>query len=712
MKKNKIHSKIALLFTNLALSFIIPFIIFFFCKFVFKDNLFSNQSFYSFAFLRNNILNLLNNNFGNISFDYYLGSNSSYNLAYSFYNPFNLIFFLFGRISIESVICVVSVKIFASIFFLSLLLKKIFNSKNITIFISSLVLSLLLSLFVFALDGYFFLDSVIAILIILMGVYYSYQKNRIFLVAGFSYLFITQFYQCVFVLIFCVFIIVFEFVKKRKFFDKEIFINQMLCILAALFVSAFAFLPSIFYLLSQKINLIVALDMNKTLWSNVFVISSVIICFSYNFFEKFKKSYYRIILLLSIIIEMLIISLSLFMRSDNLFSKNINLYFCNNGFVLDKSYNHDFISEDDLFYRELNKNSFFLNCDTIANCYGLSDYSMLENSKIKTAISKLGFATGDDLIDDTGYNPVTSSLFGFNYIMDWGNQNDYDRELKDNNLAIGYISSPNIILCDLSSENAFENINNLTNSISGIEESCFYKINDADIIINGKALSESILDKSGLSFDSTNSLFIQAVDKNNQFDSIFVQIKSVSDEDVVQGVEVKGARNIGYYYFCNNLSTSATYEMTLNDNSDKYELELISTLSEKDIRLSEIYVYGYKETSYIKHYDELSKNQLNIKKINNKEIVGEIDVTGDNRLLLTTIPFDPGWKVYLNECEIEPIRIIDGAFIGIFVPNESFYTVKLEYECPGRKMGIVISLLGLLMLFSIAFEKKLKIRKE
>ena len=81
-------------------------------------------------------------------------------------------------------------------------------------------------------------------------------------------------------------------------------------------------------------------------------------------------------------------------------------------------------------------------------------------------------------------------------------------------------------------------------------------------------------------------------------------------------------------------------------------------------------------------------------------------------MLFTTIPYDPGWRAYINGIETEPIRVIDGTFLAILLPNEEGdFDITLDFECPGLRIGIIISICGIIALLSVIFEKQLKVLK-
>ena len=76
--------------------------------------------------------------------------------------------------------------------------------------------------------------------------------------------------------------------------------------------------------------------------------------------------------------------------------------------------------------------------------------------------------------------------------------------------------------------------------------------------------------------------------------------------------------------------------------------------------------------------------------------------------MLLTIPYDPGWIAEIDGKDTEIVRLIDGAFMGLIFPSDGEHTVELKYECPGLKIGLIVSLLGIIALLAVGFEKQIK----
>ena len=73
----------------------------------------------------------------------------------------------------------------------------------------------------------------------------------------------------------------------------------------------------------------------------------------------------------------------------------------------------------------------------------------------------------------------------------------------------------------------------------------------------------------------------------------------------------------------------------------------------------------------------------------------EITVHGDTKMVATAVPYDPGWKVTVNETEIVP-QIVNTSFIGFELP-EGTYEVQFVYTPRGLWIGCAVSLISVMI---------------
>ena len=143
--------------------------------------------------------------------------------------------------------------------------------------------------------------------------------------------------------------------------------------------------------------------------------------------------------------------------------------------------------------------------------------------------------------------------------------------------------------------------------------------------------------------------------------------------------------------------------------------EFIYTLANKDTNSIDINIYkGYYvikdiEAYYLDYNDIKDINKSVDSFIVDKDITkgdyigGSIDVTNDGYFILT-IPYDNGFTIKLDNKKID-YELVDNAFIG-FKINKGHHDIFIEYKSPGRDLGFILSIIGILSLMGISLHEK------
>lgn len=143
------------------------------------------------------------------------------------------------------------------------------------------------------------------------------------------------------------------------------------------------------------------------------------------------------------------------------------------------------------------------------------------------------------------------------------------------------------------------------------------------------------------------------------------------------------------------------------------EGELISlTISVKDGRsdgYADFILRSVNMETFEKGYQMLKEQSLMVDEFTDTKITGKINVKEDG-VLYTSIPYDEGWKIKVDGKEIdkEEYLAIGDALLGIYL-EKGEHTIEFEYEPQGLKIGIVLSIFGLIILLAYLFViRKLK----
>lgn len=108
--------------------------------------------------------------------------------------------------------------------------------------------------------------------------------------------------------------------------------------------------------------------------------------------------------------------------------------------------------------------------------------------------------------------------------------------------------------------------------------------------------------------------------------------------------------------------------------------------------------------SYQTWYESKVKESFyDVNVINDDHIRAKIDISDKDKYVFTSIPYDKGWKVYVNGQRISTEKVQLG-FIG-FQLTPGSYLVEFRYEIPFLKIGALISMISSILLIILTRRK-------
>lgn len=139
-----------------------------------------------------------------------------------------------------------------------------------------------------------------------------------------------------------------------------------------------------------------------------------------------------------------------------------------------------------------------------------------------------------------------------------------------------------------------------------------------------------------------------------------------------------------------------TFEYVLSSNEDIRDLEIEISKGRFEISNINIYTMDYREINY----EEI--DDLNIDKGSSK-ITGKVEAENDS-YVITSIPYDEGFSVMVDDEEVNA-EIVNSAFVGFRVPA-GIHNIEISYNSPGKLLGILVSIIGLLGLIAVCIYEK------
>lgn len=387
------------------------------------------------------------------------------------------------------------------------------------------------------------------------------------------------------------------------------------------------------------------------------------------------------------------------------------------------------------------------NADTYFGLKGIGDFGNQEKYGVRTFLSNIGFASSPRITCENGYSPVSEMLLGVKYeidapevayrehstklgevLEDFTEENDTNK-MSDNisgqetvttysvnpyALKIGFLVDGDLLLYKYNGRNVFRNMNEMVSAMSGLDDPCFVQVPMDNISFNSTDIILSELDTGEFLFvrDAAEGQMEITIPKEVH-KKAYIQFEK--EETGLYGIDyfVLDAQNAPNVV-ANRLATSSAIEMNTSEEGDCFITTIGSFIdySPEHFLCEAINVAYLDEEALKKQYNELCKNQLEIIDYKNGHIEGNIHIEGDKRMLFTTIPYDPGWRAFINGQEVEPIRVIDGTFMAVLLPKEGDYNIVFDFECPGLKIGVIVSICGIFALLSVIFERKLRKNKK
>jgi len=380
---------------------------------------------------------------------------------------------------------------------------------------------------------------------------------------------------------------------------------------------------------------------------------------------------------------------------------------------------------EDSFYRAEKLDHRKKNDNFAVDINGLSNSTSTLNAKSIAFLQRMGLSARSHWSMYYGGNPVTNSILGLRYVMTedpaegymadmytlagttedgieiWENpynlgiafavsdellkyaeyDEEDDKELEENGLP--YIRA----LYENAEEykTPFEMMNRMLSAMVGREVEVFTTVDATQSDISGVSRTFTTghngFKKTG---DGTGSVkFTLEIEEALP---VYFYFPSTYPRDAT----VKLDKSIIGTFFEDN--SFCVQELGILENGDHtFTLEL----KEDNLYLASScrFFWYFREDVYKQVMEELLSGSLEAYSTQDDRITGTITVTEGMNTVFTSIPYDEGWKVYVDGTETETVCLMD-TMLG-FAASEGDHTVELRYEPACVKYGLILSMIGL-----------------
>ncbi len=337
------------------------------------------------------------------------------------------------------------------------------------------------------------------------------------------------------------------------------------------------------------------------------------------------------------------------------------------------------------------------------NYNSISTFSSVSSAAIQDFYDTIGMQTSYNAYSYYGHTPLTAAMFSIKYEYSsseaslpnnmtlLGNESYTVNGATSNvnvykynqTLPLGFvINASTMANWDTSTGNPFATQNNfVTTAVSG-GKPIFHKLKGGDI---GTFYAE---------YDLEPTDTYKVTGKESSYDVYF--FTNTSSESLTATVSSTtsntftfSSTNQNYICHIGNVEPGSTITVTASDGQ----------------ALSNCYAYAFDQDAWNTDYELLNSQPFNVESFSDTKITGTVtaDVTG---MMYTSIPYDSGWKVYVDGNKVKPTKICDDALLGVMVTPG---THKIEFKyCPkGFVPGIIITIISLLVLLGLIYYKEL-----
>lgn len=464
-------------------------------------------------------------------------------------------------------------------------------------------------------------------------------------------------------------------------------------------VFASSFISLIIILLAYKFSF-KNIDFDRTIINIIFVLLYLLIFL----FTQFKKINKKIIYALIII----------FVSAECIYGIDYNWNIDHDiaTFMSDKNTYEKLISEttskDNDLYRMEKTDYLTLNDAAWYNYKGISTFTSMAYESVSKFQRKLGLSGNN--INSYYYKyyntPIYNTMFDIKYLMGSYIENPYYSYLKTDGKV-------DLIKYNYSSSLLY----GVDKKIKGYypEEYNPFK-NQSDFVsltTNTTDIYTDVLVKDVIGGEITPSDF-----KNNS-NGEFNYILDDGQDSITFMLDNKVNQNIYLYINGSNVNGFEVDDKYYSITSDEYYTVDVGTKEIGDVKVKinfkdnnddgiiKFYAYAIDDDKFKEFYNEINKNILKVTSYSDTLIEGDVTLKSD-KVMLSTIAYDTGWKVYVDGKSVDTYKIAD-SYLAFDIKKGS-HKIKLVYYPDGMKLGVITSFISLAIIFIYAIfsDKKQK----
>ena len=331
------------------------------------------------------------------------------------------------------------------------------------------------------------------------------------------------------------------------------------------------------------------------------------------------------------------------------------------------------LNNNEVFYRSEVIDDFH-NLPLYNNYYGISHSSSMNYSKIFELLYALGNKSDiSAYINYLSDNPVTNMLFNIKYTLN-------NEKIIENKYTLPLMFGINKKINLNYNENFFLNQNNLIKDLTKVENIFTeVKYTNKNIIYEDEnyiIYKYTYKDNTYLKFNASNIAFVST---DNKIYTIY---------DIKSNYNIDNLNKINYKY---------PFIIKIYNN------ELLVCFFKDTINEDDITTYILNTNKLNHAYEYLNNDLVNITKFKENKIEATINASIDE-IIFTSIPFDKGWEVFIDDKEVETYKNLD-CLLSFNIPKGT-HRIKLKYHVPYFKQSLIVSIVTLIIIVLYSFYNK------
>lgn len=354
-------------------------------------------------------------------------------------------------------------------------------------------------------------------------------------------------------------------------------------------------------------------------------------------------------------------------------------------------------ANDDSFFRMEKTKHRKTNDNFTLNMNGLSNSTSTLNKEQVTFLQQLGYSSKSHWSKYLGGTPLADSLLGVKYLLAeseetvnplWGEPmmiDDINKTTVYKNeyaLSLGYMVSPDIATVMMADEESpFERMNNMVTAMLGSEERIEIfkpykglKAETSNLELNFKSghkeYSKNISDAPG-------TVTYSFTPENNYEIYMYIPAQSYYAANYQVDVSVNGEKISDY------LANETHRILSLGARPEGEPLTVELKLKHAKVYFKNIpnYFYYLDEELFREVMPDLQKYNYEIEKHTDSSFSGTITVPEDRTAFMLTVPYDEGWKIYVDGELAQMYKVLDCLIAVDIAPGKHEITMKYAPWC-------------------------------